>query len=240
MKKSILIIALLILSGGALGEYYADIEIFVMDSGVCEIKGLTNHPAIQPGQHEEFTFKDGPTWTLRLDLNGLFSNFVYEIHLPEMAQLSKVENTGFIILEGVGNRITIKGTGQNEELRLLVVYHIERKNNGSVFYVLIALTLLVLSICILYLYYRKQRTSRKPEENYENLKDRQREIMLILRKNGGEITQKELMQKMKIPKSSISRNVEALVKKGYLKKERRGMTNFLKIIKNEKDLKEQS
>ena len=51
---------------------------------------------------------------------------------------------------------------------------------------------------------------------------------MILKKEG-KITQKELEEKMQIPKSSISRNVKTLQVKSILKKESVGQTNYLSL-----------
>jgi uncharacterized membrane protein len=60
------------------------------------------------------------------------------------------------------------------------------------------------------------------------LTERQKEIVNLVSKNK-RITQKGLQDKLNMPKSSLSRNVESLVKKRILKKEQKGMSNLITI-----------
>ncbi|MBU2442886.1 MAG: winged helix-turn-helix transcriptional regulator, partial [Nanoarchaeota archaeon] len=58
-----------------------------------------------------------------------------------------------------------------------------------------------------------------------------REIMRIIEKNKKPITQAALEKILKIPKSSLSRNIDSLVRKDIITKEGKGMSNVL-FLKN--------
>ena len=66
--------------------------------------------------------------------------------------------------------------------------------------------------------------------NYDikNLPERQQEVIKLVEKNK-KMTQKQLEAAMSIPKSSVSRNVQALVIKGILKKEKAGQSNYITL-----------
>jgi uncharacterized membrane protein len=59
-------------------------------------------------------------------------------------------------------------------------------------------------------------------------------IVETIQKNKGSITQAKLEKSLEIPKSSLSRNIESLVRKNILVKESKGMTNLI-MIKPEKE-----
>lgn len=75
---------------------------------------------------------------------------------------------------------------------------------------------------------KKEKEESKHKINLSLFSERQQEIITILLKKK-KITQKELEVEMKIPKSSISRNVQTLVVKGVVLKETKGMTNYLSL-----------
>ena len=67
--------------------------------------------------------------------------------------------------------------------------------------------------------------------NLNTLTPRQQEIVKILQKNKGQLAQSKLEKISKLPKSSLSRNIESLKRKNILEKTPNGMSNTL-ILKN--------
>ena len=62
--------------------YYADVVMDVSDAGTVFISGTTNHPALDVPRSDEFTSKHGKYWLLSIDLNGVFSDYVFSLKLP--------------------------------------------------------------------------------------------------------------------------------------------------------------
>ncbi|MEM4598505.1 MAG: MarR family transcriptional regulator [Candidatus Diapherotrites archaeon] len=240
MKKTVLFLLLLNFFCSAFSEYYADISITIGKDGLCKIKGITNHPLLSEGIHNELTYKEGTKWGFLLDINDKFSDFVYDIHLPPNARLTKVNNSGSISIQAEGDVITIKGFGKEEPLRLFVWYYIDNnEQRGLIGWPILAILIAVLSAFAAKYIIRKKKIAKKANEenkkNYEGLNERQRAIMIFLEEKGGKATQKEITEALRLPKSSVSRNIEALLKRGYVKKEQRGMTNFIGINAGKKE-----
>lgn len=63
-----------------------------------------------------------------------------------------------------------------------------------------------------------------------HLPERQQEIINILR-DKKKVTQKQLEELMNIPKSSVSRNVQALFIKGIVEKQNVGQSNYVFLKK---------
>ena len=78
---------------------------------------------------------------------------------------------------------------------------------------------------------KKKRVKAFVKGEYENLNERQKEILSILQE--GKITQKKLEESMQIPKASISRNVKTLCLRGYIEKKQIGNTNYLSLKEKE-------
>jgi len=66
------------------------------------------------------------------------------------------------------------------------------------------------------------------------LDDKDRQILEIIRKFGGEIAQTAVVKYTGLPKSTISRKIRKLEKLGYIRVIRRGRVNILKIIEEKK------
>ncbi|RLG76659.1 MAG: hypothetical protein DRO23_00290 [Thermoprotei archaeon] len=63
--------------------------------------------------------------------------------------------------------------------------------------------------------------------------EKDRQILEVLRKLGGEAAQTTVVKYTGLPKSTISRKIKKLEKLGYIKVIKRGRVNILKIIKEE-------
>ncbi|MCX8190160.1 MAG: MarR family transcriptional regulator [Candidatus Diapherotrites archaeon] len=231
MRKALLLLFLLQFFVLAFSAYYADLSIIVGKDGGCEIKGITNHPRLSEGVHYELTYKEGIKWKFVLDINEKFSDFVYEIHMPQKARITKISNSGLILIQASDNTIIINGTGKEEPLRLYVEYYIENDMSNNTAFLLLILSTLVLAAFLAYYLFKSKKASQHKEttKTYEGLSERQCAIMLFLENKGGEATQKDITNALGLPKSSVSRNIEALLKKGYVKREQRGMSNYIRI-----------
>ena len=73
-------------------------------------------------------------------------------------------------------------------------------------------------------------SGEKPARQWYNkdmLPERQRQIVEIIERNKGPVPQKRLETEIGIPKSSMSRNIDSLTRKGIIRKEGKGMSNVI-------------
>jgi len=228
MKKLLLLFCFLLLVFVQVSaqEYYADVVMDVSASGTVFISGTTNHPALSVSRSENFTSKQGKYWIFSVDLNGVFSDFVFSVKLPEGASINYLRAPGPVQIRSENSRVVVSGVGRKERFFLKIQYSIQGKKNGN----FSALSLVFLAGIVITIvgsvFFLKRRTSRAAGFNRVALSERQLAIIEIVERHGV-VSQKEVEAELGIPKSSVSRNVNALVKRGILKKEQRGLTNVL-------------
>ena len=260
-------------------NYYADIQIYVENDGSTTILGNTDFPLFKNSTDvQTFTSKDANLWTLNISTTEVFENFVFELNLPENANVNYIKTTPNFRIETENDRIKIIGIGEDKPFTLLVQYKINHVNKlfseKNILFGLIILFIVSLLI-VIFVGFRivkklklnlrdeieklkkratnatntKLHTNNKEQkkeqkiEKVENLKikekeknkidlslfsPRQQDIIKILEEKG-KITQKELETIMKIPKSSVSRNIQTLVIKGIIQKESVGLTNYISL-----------
>jgi uncharacterized membrane protein len=237
------IIFLLLLTTTVYSENYADIEIFVESDGSVTIDGTTNYePFINIIDSQQFTSKKGEYWVLNITSNESFDSFVYELNLPEGAQINYIKTTPNMRIDQESSRIKLIGTGENKPFTIIVQYKINPTSTfftqGKLITLLVIFVFIVL-ISSIYLFYRvlartkevsvkEIKEENKPTYNIKNLPERQQDIIKLIEKNK-KMTQKQLEAEMSIPKSSVSRNVQTLVLKGILKKEKAGQSNYITL-----------
>jgi len=222
----VIILFFLLFTLSSAKEYYADVEIYVDESGEVLISGTTNHPLLEVEKTQEYTTKEGSLWILNITTTDTFSNFVYSVNLPKNAAINYVKAPSLRI-EQTFSGISIKGLGKNREFEIIVQYRLKDESPGYDLVLLVAVLM-----AVTFLLYRKRR-AKKPQEKTprispENFPERQRKILKIIIREGS-TTQAKLLQELKIPKSSLSRNVKSLVRQGIIISERKGMSNFLKL-----------
>ncbi len=236
MKAIIYAILLLMSIGLATAqELYADVIFDVSDSGQAAIKGLTNHPFLSERATNELTSKKGDYWVFNLSINESFSNFVYKINLPRGAVINYVKSPTPVRI-GVEGVPYVKSSGKNATMQIAIQYSIEplKSNFNSI------IIILAISAGTILFFYRVKKKMRKVINlpswyNKDTMTERQRQIVELIEKENKPLTQKELEEKMNIPKSSLSRNIDSLVQKGILVKETKGMTNAIYISQKKPD-----
>ena len=219
---------LLFFSTLAQAQYYADVTFDVLENGDVRIDGTSNHPHLSPGTYSALTSKKDGIWLLNLTLpeEHLFSDYVFEIKLPDRASINYVNTKGQIGMEAVSERMVISGIGQDSRFKLLVQYSIKEEyiEEGG----LGVVALLIFVLVLLGTIYLKTRSKK---EVLDGLTERQVAIYDIVKNGGDDVNQTLVCEKLSLAKSSVSRNVETLVKKGYIEKENVGMNTFLKVKK---------
>lgn len=224
----ILLIVLILVPIAQSKEYYADVNIEVEDTGLISIQGITNHPNLRAQDTSEYTSKTGNYWILNITINDVFSDYVYSLKLPEGSVINYIKSTDKIGIKNINNRILIDGVGRNESLLILVQYSISPQSNQFQFILIIPVLIFVLGL----FYWFKIRKKRKPKKyNLDLLTERQKMILKTLEKHKKPVSQKTIEREVDMPKSSLSRNIDSLIKKGIIKKERRGMTNMIYFSK---------
>ncbi len=113
-----------------------------------------------------------------------------------------------------------------EEFSLLVI--LEPESNINYYFIWIIGIIILISTGIwFFIKYRK----KEPKINIEALSKRQKQIYLIVRKHK-KITQSNLQDKLNLPKSSLSRNIDSMARKGIIEKKKTGMTNLIMLKKD--------
>jgi len=220
---AVFIITALMLSS-SLSLYYADVSIDIDKSGLVSVSGLTNHPDLNVKNTNAYTSKQGSTWTFNLTINENFSNYVYSVSLPGNAAVTYIKApAGFRIEQGVSG-IAVKGTGQNQFFQIVIQYQLIEDVYGSY----IILTVCGVIAFSLLFYFLKTRVKKSKKLDIKDYPERQRKILEIVSKKE-RTTLTELLKEMKIPKSSLSRNIDSLVRQGAITSERKGMSKIIKL-----------
>jgi hypothetical protein len=224
----ILILLLLFLPIVYAQDYYADIEINVDDSGFVTIEGETNHPKLLVQNSAIYTSKKQDYWLLNISLNEQFSEYVYSVDLPVSASINYIKSSGFFRIEHKLRRFVIKGFGENKPLSILVQYKTEK--TSSLWIPLFLISLAIIS----FLFVIKITKAKKPRNekgviNLSGLSARQKKIMNLLIQKKKPLTQKQIQLELKLPKSSISRNIKSLELRNLIEKEQTGMSNMIKL-----------
>lgn len=224
----VLVLVLILVSSVYAQEYYADITITVDNAGLTTIHGETNHPLLNIDSSPELTSKEGKYWLLNISTQEEFTNFIYELKLPKNAVINYMKLSDFARIEDSPTGLLIIGTGENQKFSLIVQYHIKNYASNSYWWLYVIITVLI--IISLYFFLRKKKKKTKPK--LPAMSPRQKQIYNIVLKNKKPMTQKQIQDIVKLPKSSISRNIETMVRKDILKKEQLGMSNLVSIKDN--------
>jgi len=225
MKKVSLIITILMLASPVLAGYYADVELIINEQGTASITGLTNHPLLA-GETSNLTSKQGIYWTFNLTINELFDYYVIKVTLPAGAVINYLKTPDSVRISEELGSIRILASGNNETVRIITQYNIEPfKINLDWLWLLVLMTIPAVITLLIKL--------KKPKKkvNHSLLTERESLIIKQLEKKKM-ISQRELEKILKIPKASVSRNINSLIRKGLVKKEKKGITNVIVLKKD--------
>jgi uncharacterized membrane protein len=230
-------VIMLLLSTSALAEsYYGDITVDIDASGASALSGRTNHPLLQSHTTSSLTSKKGGYWLFNLTLpdDDIFSDYVYAVSLPEGASVNYVKASGQFRITSAGGKIAIRGAGNNGSLSILVQYQLTKENKADeTSSILAAIAFVLLAASGVVIYYRRREKkpgdSVVPASHEGILSERQKDILRIISEAGKPVNQTLICEKLDLPKSSVSRNIQGLVKMGLVKKTRAGMSTFLSL-----------
>ena len=207
-------------------SYYADVVFDVQDNGDVLVSGFSDNLDLNEGLHQELTSKDKEFWVFDLNLNENFSSFAYEINLPDNTKLNYLNLTGFSNISTSTDKITITGFGENKPLSLKVQYSFGDKEM-SLDWLWLILAVTIIGI-FMFVFEKLKKRKTKPKKDYKHLTERELSIIKFLEKNNYS-TQNKIEKALGIPKSSLSRNLLSLEKKGIIKKQQKGLSNLIYI-----------
>jgi len=233
-------------------NFYADVSFVVDEMGLLTISGDTNSLDLEGViDSPSYTSKSGPYWVLNFSTTDVFENAIFEIHLPKGSSVNYMKLPSFLRVETSGDDLTIIGIAENKPLKIVVQYELKNSLSDKPpwwFYAIVGSIISFIMAFIKRIFLSVKNFFSKKTDNkivvdssnsdyrfvvepfVNNLPSRQKQIIDIL--FGSEdfsITQSLLEKKMSIPKSSLSRNVDSLVRKGFVDKKPYGMTNILKL-----------
>jgi uncharacterized membrane protein len=243
--KAAFALAILIFAQCAAGElYYADVVVDVQASGVASVSGLSNHQSLQPHTTDSLTSKKSGFWLFNLTLppEDNFSDYVYEVRLPQDAEVNYVKSEGRWRIATFGDRISLIGTGSGQSLGVVIQYRITAQPREDYSLPLAAAAaVFVVAAAAYYLPKRRRDKSEEaaasepesavPESHAGMLTERQKEILRILSEAGAPVNQTLICERLDLPKSSVSRNISTLAKLGLVEKTRVGMSTFISLPK---------
>jgi len=208
--------------------------------------GISDVPSLPLGTSENYTSKVKSTWTVNISAPEVLDTFVYAIALPPGAIVNYVSGKNARITTD-GDSIVVRGAGSDLPLSVAVQYSLgEPQRNYSWLQFGIGVLLAILLAGMLRMLQRrtaKPHVQSKPVVDLEDkgvptyiegLPKRQQVIIELLRKAGGTLTQRQVELALKLPKSSVSRNVESLRRRGIISKAQTGMSNTLVLEENQR------
>ncbi len=232
----LVVVALLVLCSSGAQAYYADVVIDVSSTGLVSISGQTDAPNFLTQNSQQLTSKNNGLWLLNITLPEELSPFVYEIQLPSDVEINYMHLPSLLRVESTPNGLVISGVSSQAKDDLLVQYSLlSSRVVSSSLYTVIALVVVFLFLAVLIFFKFKKRSVRVKfgskkhirSSRFMALPSRQKLILKAILKQGDFITQAQLEKELLIPKASLSRNVASLCQKGFLRKEKTGMTNTL-------------
>jgi uncharacterized membrane protein len=216
-----LLVFLLLLPLAAAEENYGDVKISVSREGLVTISGTTDYPGLIVKNSPDFTSKKGRYWLLNITHPEIFSEYTYELSLPENTIINYIRTPNVINIKD-GKGIVISGSGRNSPFVLVVQYQIGNAYDNLWIY-LASVAFGAIAIVLI-----KRYKSQKPT-SVPVLTDRQKQIIDLVKK--GPLSQAQIERNTGMPKSSLSRNIDVLVRKGILEKHDKGMVNIISLKK---------
>jgi uncharacterized membrane protein len=223
-------------------QYYADLTVDLLPDGIANISSTSNHASLRARSTDSLTSKRGAYWLFNLTLPGsdTFSAYVFEIRLPKNAQINYLKSEGsFRIIDKAG-RMAVRGTGSNESLAVVIQYNIvpqtmqetslESPVNAN-FPTLMVIVAVTLCLAAFMLYIRRKNAAPQEVISHDPnlLTERQNAILQALKEAASPVNQSLICERLKLPKSSVSRNVDSLVQMGLVKKTRNGMSTMVSV-----------
>jgi len=231
LNKIIFACLIILLIIPAIHASVADLSFVVETDGLVKVSGYTDFPeVVLPNQTYAYTLKDSDFWYF--DINyPVFEKFYFSVVLPKNYKVDNLSTNNNYSITSSNNKITVTGYGLNESLNINLKYSKDPNINHNTNYLIYLFGVLLLLLISIYSYLfiiNNEFKKTKPDLTYKNINQRQKQILDILIKEK-EVSQNKLLKTLKIPKSSLSRNISSLESKGYIEKKKSGLTFILKL-----------
>lgn len=208
-------------------NFNSDLKIAVDNLGFTSITGITNYPNLITNNSQAYTSKKESIWLFNLSLDK-HSNFSYQLELPKKIEIISINSSNNYNLHSKLNYIILIGNGNNESLDILIYY----KTNKPEFPIVKGiLTSILIGLIIYFIFKFSKKNLKKNKSKYDlsSLTQRQKEIMKFLIKNKKPTLMGDIVKKLSIPKTSVSRNIITLELKGFVTKENVGVSTIVKL-----------
>lgn len=225
-KIPFIILSIILCSYLVSANYYADVVIDVHENGLVEIKGDSNHQILKNGIYDNLTTKQKGYWILNISTKEKFSEYIYELNLPKNSQINYLGVFGIDKFEDI-NGLKISGNVRNKPFAIVVQYKHRIIKTSYLPFLSSAVLFIIFTVSV---YFYKKNKIPKKTYHKENFSEREFLIIQLLLKNNSCLTQAELEKKTTLPKASLSRNIESLLRKKIIEKNKSGMTNKIKLI----------
>ncbi len=226
MRFWLILLVLGALTVSAYAQLYADVTFTVLETGEVQIAGDTNYQTFQ-GTTNKLTSKEGDLWFLNIT-SPVFEEYVYTIQLPKNSIINYIKSNSQARIEEKAGAIIITGTGSKKPVDIKIQYAISKEKRISSWLVISGVVLIILLVAALFILTikKKAQAPQKKELKRELYTERQLIILDYLQEHGT-VTQAQLEKDLKLPKSSLSRNIATLVQKGVIFRETKGMSNTI-------------
>jgi hypothetical protein len=190
------------------GAFYADTTFYVDADGSVSVQGSSNHPGLASGVYENLTSSSDGVEVFQVSINESFSDYLFTVDLPGGAELISVESAASTRIISGDRGLRIRGVAENKPFSVRVEYAAEEQQSVTWWPYLVAAILAGFAATYWYV--------RDTWEPPRDVNDRQRRILVFLHGRGGEATQSTVAEELGFPKSSTSRNLDTLERKGYV------------------------
>lgn len=205
---------------------YADVDVKIDKYDLVTITGETDYPNLLAEDSEQYITKVRGVRTFKLETAEPLSGYITTISLPSGTTINKIESSGLYRIENQLGRLSIITFGENQPISIMIEYTIPKASN---LYWLLLIPLLFVIIAAYFLIKRLPKKNKKPD--FKGLTHRQKQIMKLLIDKNKPLTQTDIETELKLPKSSVSRNIHTLELKGKVEKEKVGMSNKICLKK---------
>jgi uncharacterized membrane protein len=216
-------------------SYYIDEEITLQPTGDARIQGTTNvdflgdlHPSSEKiqGITSELTTKNGKYWAFTFAPEQSISASNIRISLPKGSVVNYIKSSLPMSISTTNDVMSLSFSGSAQP-SISLQYSIELLHDNAVFWAWGFGILSLLLVVALYL--KRSRKASKIDLIKPTLNETQIKIIDALLEKKGESSQTALQYLAKIPKASLSRNVEILAQKEIIQKFFNGTSNYVKI-----------
>lgn len=211
-------------------EFYADLGVDVDAMDYVSISGDTNYPGILTGPTDKLISKIQGNRLLEIKTQEQFTQYIVEIDFPSGTAINYIKSAGLFRIESGIGKLTVVTFAESKPIDIKVQYQIGKDSNYLYWLLLLPLAVAVM----FYLLKRRKKPSEGKKEEHKQVSTkgltyRQKQIVELLISRDKPLTQTEIEEELKIPKSSISRNIRTLELKGVIEKERTGMSNKIAL-----------